>query len=390
MKSRKIFVDRLVSEWKFQYGVIRTVADWTIILYLIIPSVAVFSILYRSWWLEMPVWIEHIPLFLLFFLLYLLSWNGNYRTYLQEADKVFLIKKTKVYLGLKKWANAYSLLFQTVAIGTIILIILPFFINHYYLEWGEIFALFFFFAGLKMFIMMVKYHLKKIEKKFKRVILTFFVFIVLSLIIQLIYIFFEKGTILPVYLSSMVFIAASIFKRLQTLKQNSWADTELKIEQEERTKYIQLIFSFSYEVEKPVISNRSKPLFFRKSKRIFKKRTQVNGYTELFIKVFSRNVSYITSYFQIISITVAGLVIAPPLWLKAIIFLAFLIGMYSWLSLIWDKIIVSNTLMKKYGETPAYFSARNRTVMVIYVIAIVFIGLLVTSGLYFASRLGMS
>lgn len=390
MKSRKIFVDRLVSEWKFQYGVIRTVADWTIILYLIIPSVAVFSILYRSWWLEMPVWIEHIPLFLLFFLLYLLSWNGNYRTYLQEADKVFLIKKTKVYLGLKKWANAYSLLFQTVAIGTIILIILPFFINHYYLEWGEIFALFFFFAGLKMFIMMVKYHLKKIEKKFKRVILTFFVFIVLSLIIQLIYIFFEKGTILPVYLSSMVFIAASIFKRLQTLKQNSWADTELKIEQEERTKYIQLIFSFSYEVEKPVISNRSKPLFFRKSKRIFKKRTQVNGYTELFIKVFSRNVSYITSYFQIISITVAGLVIAPPLWLKAIIFLAFLIGMYSWLSLIWDKIIVSNPLMKKYGETPAYFSARNRTVMVIYVIAIVFIGLLVTSGLYFASRLGMS
>lgn len=389
MNSRKIFIDRLISGWKFQYGVIRSIADWTIIVYFIVPTVAIFSMIYRSWWMEIPVWIEHIPLFLLFFLLYLLSWNGNYRTYLQEADKVFLIKKSQVYLGLKKWGNAYSVLFQTVVIGTIILIALPFLINHYHLGWEQIFALFFFFVGLKVFIMMVKYHVKKIEKKLKRMILTFLVFIILSWSVQLIYIFLEKGTVLFVYLSAMIFIVASIFKRLQTLKKNGWVDAELKIEQEERTKYIQRIFAFSYEVEKPVISNRSKPLVFRKSKRIFKQRTPVNGYTELFIKVLLRNFSYITSFLQIIWVTVAGLVIAPPFWLKAIILLGCMIGMYSWLSSLWNKIIGSNPLTKKYNDTPAYFKAKNRTITIIFILAIIFIGLLITCGLYFASKLGM-
>jgi len=92
MKNRTLFLQRLLKAWKFQYGVLKSIFDWTIILYLVVPAVIIFSFIYRSWWIEMQPWIEDIPLFLLFFGLYTLSWFGNIRTYIEEADTIFLLK----------------------------------------------------------------------------------------------------------------------------------------------------------------------------------------------------------------------------------------------------------------------------------------------------------
>lgn len=81
-----------------------------------------------------------------FFLSYLLCWAGNYRTFVQEADKVFLIKHQKLFLRMKKWGYVYSLIFQGVAVGIVIFILLPYFVEYSAFTATQIIVYFIFFV----------------------------------------------------------------------------------------------------------------------------------------------------------------------------------------------------------------------------------------------------
>ncbi|MBT2690506.1 ABC transporter permease [Bacillus sp. ISL-47] len=389
MRSVDIFFSRLISSWKYQYGVFRSIADWTIWLYILLPGTAILVMMYRSWWTETPDWIANLPLFLLFFLLYLFSWLGNVRLFVQEADKAFLFKNRSLYLGMRKWGLGYSFLLQAISTAALILLLLPFLINRYFLEWSQITALLVFFLILKWTIMTVSYQMKRIENKFKKYVLGFLLFVLFSWFSQLVYFLWDLGEVLPVYITSAVLLAGTLARIFQLLNRVSAIDFEVKLDQKVKTKYIQWIFMMAPEIEKPAFSIRSKPLFFRKSKRLFKKRTPVTGLIELFLKIFIRNPSYIISYFQIISISAAGIMIIPPLWIKAIVLGIFLFLAYSWLSITWDKAIMSHPFTKKYREKEFYYSARKKTVWGLFLLAIMLLGLVLACWLIVLSKFGI-
>lgn len=357
-------------------------------LYLIIPGVVIFIIIYRSWWREIPTWIEGFPFILLFFLLYISVWTGNIRTYIEEADKVFLVKKYQLLWKLKKWSYSYSLVFQILCIGATIFILSPFLLLHYQLGWHEITALVLYFSSLKACFMLVKFHLRKIESRFKKIVIGVVLFLLFSWFSQLIYLLIEKGSLLPVFISASVIIVVSVILSLKSLRKISSLDNEIDMEQERKTSLIQLIFMAALEIEKPVVTKRKKPLLFRRSKRIFKNRSQITGCIELFIKIFIRNYSYLSGYFVLINVTTAAIVIAPPIWIKVTILLGFLIMMYSWISIVWDKVFHSNPLTKKYTESTFYFSAKKRVVTTMYIIAIIMLIVFVTVGLTVTTKIG--
>ncbi|WP_102274214.1 ABC transporter permease [Cytobacillus massiliigabonensis] len=389
MSSWRLFRDRYIRNRKFQFGVIRSIADWTIIIYLFIPAILFIIFQYRSWWVELPGWIESIPFGFVFMLLFLLSWNGSIRTYVEEADKVFLIKIKSLFFGMKKWGYICSLFSQSLVTAIIFLILLPFLRNHFILSWLEIGALLFSLIGLKALIMLVKYHLHKIDKRLKKLAFSILLFTALSWLSQFIYLLWDKGALFFVCLSSIVLLTVSIYFSLKSIQKLSAIDHEIDMNRTDKTKNIELIFILSNEIEKPIVTKRTKPLLFRRSKRILKKRTQVNGFIELFLKVFLRNRSYVISYFQIISVGTVAIVLIPPLWIKVIIFFGFLIMMNSWLSLVWNKIAPSNPLSKKYSETDFYFKARKRAVMSLFIIAIILLGIFVICWHSILSYFGM-
>lgn len=377
MSSWKLFYDRYIRDQKYQYRVIRSIADWTIIIYLVIPAIIFIIFQYRSWWVELPGWIESIPFILIFMLIFLLSWNGSIRTYVEEADKVFLTKKRSVFWGMKKWGYTYSLFSQSLGIAVIFLLLLPFLRNHFILSWQEISTLLFYFIALKALIMLVKFYIKKIDKRLKKLVFNFLVFVALSWFSQLIYFLWDKGALLLVCLCGIVLLALSICFGLKAIQKLSAIDHEIDMGRVDKTKNIEFIFMLSKEIEKPVVTKRTKPLLLRRSKRIFKKRTPVNGFVELFLKVLLRNRSYVMNYFQIISVGTVAIVLIPPLWIKSIIFIGFLIMMHTWLSIVWDKIAPSNPLSKKYSETDFYFKARKRAVMLLFITAIILLSVFV-------------
>jgi ABC-2 type transport system permease protein len=390
MSSSALFFNRLVKGWKFQYGVIKLVADWTVLLYLIIPSVVIFIFVYRSWWSEVPSWIEGFPMFLLFILLYLLSWSGNIRTYIEEADKVFLIKKFDYIWNLKKWGYSYSIFYQSMVIVGAIVLLLPFLLNHYQLDWQSIIALLIYFSSLKACLMLVKYQFKKIESRWKKIAIGSLCFILFSWFSQLIYLLFEKEILLSLYLFGWIIFLISIYLSLRTLRKISSLDIEIDMEKERKTSTIQFIFMAAPEIEKPAVTKRTKPLLFRRSKQIFKKRTPMNGYIELFIKIFIRNYSYISGYFVLINVTTAAIVLIPPIWIKVLILLGFLLMMHSWISLIWDKVFSSNPLMKKYKENTAYFSAKKKAVTTMYIVALLILLVFILLTVSITSKMGIN
>ncbi|KAF0815618.1 hypothetical protein KIS4809_5641 [Bacillus sp. ZZV12-4809] len=386
MNSRSLFAGRLIQSWKYQAGIFRSIADWTIMVYLIVPGTVIFGMIYRSWWLETPEWIAGLPLLLLYYLFYISSWMGNFRPFVLEADKVFLVKSKPLFMGMRKWGFVYSLFFQAMGTAIMIAIFLPFLKNRYFLEWSQIVTLLLFFISLKWSIMIASYFLKKINGKLKRYVISFVLFVLLSWFSQLVYSLWSIGADFPVIIASAVLLSGTFLKASPLLKKIPALEFEVMLEQEEKTKYIKWIFMMAPEMEKPVVSMRTKPLLFRNSRRIFIKRTPITGLAELFLKIFLRNPSYILSYFQIISVSAAGILLIPPLWIKMIVSGVFLFLMYSWLSLTWDKAIMSHPLTKKYSEKDFYFTARNRTVLALFLLALLLLGMFLSASMLILAR----
>ncbi|MEH6990224.1 ABC transporter permease [Cytobacillus firmus] len=386
MKSNSLFLRRLINSWSYQFGIFRSIADWTIMVYLIVPGTVIFGMIYRSWWLETPEWIAGLPLFLLFFLFYIFSWMGNFRPFVLDADKVFLVKNKTLFMGMRKWGFVYSLFFQAMGTAAMIAVFLPFLKNRYLLEWNQIAVFLLFFISLKWSIMIVSYFLKRIEGKLKRYVITFVLFVLLSWFSQLVYSLWSIGAQFPVIIASALLLAGALIRASRLLKKISALEFEVMLEQEEKTKYIKWIFMMAPDLEKPVVSMRTKPLLFRNSRRIFNKRTPITGLAELFLKIFMRNPSYIFSYFQIISVSAAGILFIPPLWIKVIVSGVFLFLMYSWLSLTWDKAIMSHPFTKKYSEKDFYFTSRNRTILALFLLAILLLGLFLSASTLILAR----
>ncbi|MBY0099288.1 ABC transporter permease [Mesobacillus maritimus] len=373
MSTFTLFFQRLVGEWKFQTRIFRSILDWTVIVYILLPWLVVFGFIYRSWWVDQPDWIEQIPFVLFIVLGYLAAWTGNYRTFIQEADKVFLVKHPVLLVALKRISYGYSLLFHALGIGCVTLLFLPFFIHTYQYTFTQVLLFFVLLTTLKWFVMALKPKLKKIEGKFVRGVCRGLVFVLGSWSIQFIYGFWIHESLLLPTLACFLFTALAVALYAPHLSKLSNFEEVLAIEQEERNKYMNSVLTLSPELEKVKVSSRKRPWFYRKSKRIFKRRNAETGFSELFIKVFIRNSAYWSGFLQIVSVTAVALIFVPPVWIKTVVFIAFIVMLRSWLMSIWSQITISHPLTKKYRETDAFFTARKRVLWSLVIIGLLLV-----------------
>lgn len=101
MSSLAILFNRLLQDFRFQYKVVKMVLDWTVLLYIVVPGLVIAGFIYRSWWIDLPAWNEFVCLPFIAVFIYLISWTSRYRTFVKEADEVFLLKHKLKYFNLK-------------------------------------------------------------------------------------------------------------------------------------------------------------------------------------------------------------------------------------------------------------------------------------------------
>ncbi|MFB9757593.1 ABC transporter permease [Ectobacillus funiculus] len=96
------------NKWKEKFKMVRSVVDWTSALYFIIPALIFGAMYYRSLWDQIPNWPlylfgttfsewepqlqEHIAFSVVLFVLYSVTYFRSIRSFLEEADSLFLLQ----------------------------------------------------------------------------------------------------------------------------------------------------------------------------------------------------------------------------------------------------------------------------------------------------------
>ncbi|WP_449355548.1 ABC transporter permease [Virgibacillus natechei] len=332
MTGRQLFRRRFVEEWKFQWKVLRSVFDWTVILYVVIPALVVAPFVYMEMWQDIHLyWSEEIPFAILLGLILILSVIGNFRTFLLEADLLFLVQRKKFLYQLKLSGFLYSVLGVILSTAVLFIVILPIFVFIYDFFVMDILCLFVAVNAFRFLLLTIK---KIISRSLRKWIAFPAVFVVAFMLIL-------NADSMMLAIGSLLIIGfVCYFHLTQFVTTNRYFLQELAIEQSERVRYIKLILNFSQEVEMPPVKQRKRPMLFRNSGRVFKVRSKENSLLEFLLKAFLRNKGYIKSYTQIIGLSLFGIIVLP-VWLKWILFLCFTLFVNTWIKSIYRQMMVS-------------------------------------------------
>lgn len=362
MKEINILFKRRMSEdLKLQLQVFRTVIDWTLALYILTPLLLIGFYHYYNWWQSVPSWIVPIPLELALGILFLFTWLGSIRLFLQEADLLFLIHDKKWSQGLIKRGIAFSFLIHFFSTLGLFLLIAPLFLLHYQISFLS-FGLF----GLFVFLMKATIALGKqilgviSTNTWERISFLLFFFVGSGSLFLLMIILINQGA--PVFILGLAIpigIVAFLLRIRLRLRGSFFAD--VVHEGKERTRYMRLLLGMSMN---PAHSSRLRTkhsIFFRHSNHLFRNRRVQTVLVELGVKTFLRDRNQLLSYGRIAGISIFA-ILQVPLTLKW--FLWPLLGLYFayWCKNFWKGVEASSFLQLFHIPKEERFKARERVI----------------------------
>lgn len=333
MSGNKLFLRRFIGECRYQWQVIHTVLDWSVMLYIAIPTVAIIPFLYADVWRNIRFyWDARIPFSIVLILLLVLSGSGNIRTYLFDADLLFLIQKRKVIDQLKRDGFLNSLLFLFLIECILMLAVLPILVGIYRFTVLQAFSMFWIISAFKLTTMTIK---KSVDHAIIRWLLRFISFSAAGILL------INASFLLWTVFGVIIWVLMLWLNVRQFSKINLWIK-DLETEYDAHTRLIRLILRYTNEVPKQQTKNSGKPvLFFRKSGRIFKQRSEENGLLEFLLKSVFRNKTRLSLYYKLIGVTCLA-VLFLPLGLKWAVYVLFIGFINKWLGTLFRDMTVDD------------------------------------------------
>lgn len=333
MTGWKLFKLRFLDDVRYQRKVLGTVIDWVIGLYLLIPSVGIGLLIYADWWQDLSsYWVTGMPGGILLAVLLLIAMSSKFRSFMQEADQLFLLDRKRLYRNLRRTAFGYSFLQMVLTTGLLFILFLPWFIKLLMFTYSEVAFLFLFLLGFRMLVASVKRTLYSRLRQFLLLVTLYAAFMYLVL----------SASFSSLMLIGVLFIVLLSVWHLQSLASSKrYFFHEVSEESKERMRYARFIIRAAQNVEKQPIRFGKRPLFLRRSRLILKNRTPENGLLEMVMKGFIRHSVYRRSYLQVRGVTLVAIILLPSVWLKWLIFIVFFLFMTnsSWLRGLYEKLL---------------------------------------------------
>jgi Predicted ABC-type exoprotein transport system, permease component len=337
MTVTRLFIQRLISEWKYQYQVWKTAVDWVVALYIVIPFCAIFLDFYRLWWRQAPEWLNYIPLNALLAVILVFTWSGTMRIFVEEADQLFLLQCKAWMSRIHKYSLGYSVIYNFLATSVLLMILAPFLFLHYGFSGIDIVWLTVFVFLLKNSLGIVKQLVELRFKGWPQRILTSVMFLIIGVYVRQSVVFLLSSKD-PFYLSILALLIAFgmlLSKRLK-LKGTFFADVSREQTAKLRLAKFMLQRAGTY-VKKPRFL-RKRPLLFRQSNLLFRKRNPVNGLVEVCLKAMLRNDRDVIFYLQVLGLCI-GLILLFPTYYKWLLWIVFSIVITNLVWLSWREVI---------------------------------------------------
>ncbi|MDM5238995.1 ABC transporter permease [Bacillus cereus] len=325
---KKQFYKRLRHELERKWRSIRSVTDWTVALYIIIPALIFMGIYYRSLWINELSMEETIYFGLGLLAFYLVTYSRGVRSFFEQADSLFLISYPAHMRKLVQYGMIYTFVRIAITNVMVVVVMLPVLIKSIGATTVQIVLFWVFFTAFQFMLSLLTRLIQ--VRAGKRWILWIVKSIVFSMSLSFVGIslfFIYKN---PFY--SIIFIGLSISLIIVVVKEKmnykNYFFKEVEKEKEESMRWTSGIMQVGGHAAKPSSSNK-KPWIFPRSKRFLGKKAD-SRIVESFLKEFFRTSSARMFYIQIVCISTASIIMSPR-WIAAIIliFTLFAISRYA-------------------------------------------------------------
>lgn len=331
---KKLFWNRLSSGWKYQYSVLKAVVDWIVALYIVIPYLGLFINTYLNWWKHIPPEFNSIPLNAFLGIVLLFAWSGTLRIFVEDADQIFLFQNKAWIKGIIKYSVAYYIFFNLLMSWLFCLVLAPFFLLLYHFSYSHfvwfVLSTFLLRASLGILKQLLELRLKGWKQGFAKIafflIAGWYFRLTITMLINDSILFFFSNIFIFIILWFLIYRRVSISGALLE---------DIEINEAAKLKFTNVLLKYKGTYAKKPVNFRTRPLLFRNSNTILKKRTPENGLIELCLKSTLRHGANLRFYFEVIGAYALMLSAFPSdwkwlLWCGSIPFLISVVKMY-WL-----------------------------------------------------------
>lgn len=325
---------RLLHHWKEQIGIIRTAADWTVFLYILIPGALLGGRYYYGFWHDpLPDWVSLVPYSVLPALLALLM-QGGLVLLLHEADLLFLRQRPnwirKVMIG----GILYSLAVTAVMLCAGFLILLPFLIRGYGLSGSGAAALLVLSLACGCCVKLLAHHVRVRKQGWRRWLWRMAASVLPSaLFVRLAWMWHASPGLL--LLAAALYAAAAALALRSRLLLRSTFLADVREDFKQRMKIAGLMLRGVIDKPRPT---RHKPWIFRKSRPLRRAFTPESRLADASIKAFVRNPGHLKLYLQFAGVSAVAILLIPGV-LKWMVCIVLVHLMAYWLISYWKLFV---------------------------------------------------
>ncbi|MGE7633766.1 ABC transporter permease [Bacillus paramycoides] len=328
------FNKRLRHELQRKWKSIRSVADWTVALYIIIPVLIFMGIYYRSLWMKELSMEETVYFGLGLLAFYFVTFSRGVRSFFEQADSLFLISYPNHMQRLMKFGMIYTFIRIAITNVIVVFIMLPLLMKSMGATIIQIVLFWIFFTVFRfMLSLLMRFINVRVGKRWvlwiiKNVLFSFgLIFFGISLF------FIYKN---PLFSILFIGLAALLTVVLVKEKMNykNYFFKEVEKEKEESMRWTRGIMQVGGHAAKPSSSNK-KPWMFPHSKKILGKKAD-SRIIESFLKEFLRTSSALMFYVQIVLISSVSIIVTPR-WITAIILVFALLAIAHYARDYWNE-----------------------------------------------------
>ncbi|MGE8002334.1 ABC transporter permease [Lysinibacillus sp. NPDC093216] len=290
------------------YKLLASIIDWTVALYVVVPALVIGFFLYKDFILNISTsWVIHIPLVFLIVLLFLITRIETIRTYLQRADRLFLIQNRKQMVRLKQAGLYWSLSKHLILLGSALALLAPIFIIVHHVTILELLILLLLLFTTNFTNILLQLKLRKwqqlVSKIFMCILGTVFFLYVPALLSALIYV--------------ILLVCCTSYYNRHFVYSTKHFDQQVEFDQAAFYKWQSLLFQIAPELRSQLVPKLKKPrLLWKNSKRMFRRSDYF--IEELVCKTMLRQKQYLFGYLRFLSMGI-GLTIIVPSWAKIIV-----------------------------------------------------------------------
>ncbi|MED3577499.1 ABC transporter permease [Bacillus thuringiensis] len=310
------FYKRLCHELQRKWKSICSVTDWTVALYIIIPTLIFMGIYYRSLWINELSMEETIYFGLGLLAFYLVTYPRGVRSFFEQADSLFLISYATHMRKLVQYGMMYTFVRIAITNVIVVVIMLPVLMKSIGVTEIQVVLFWVFFTIFRfMLSLLTRFIHVQVGKRWVLWIVKNVVFSMNLSFFGISLFFIYKNLYYSILFIGLVIFLSSVLVK-EKMNYKKFFFKEIEKEKEESMRWTSGIMQVGGHAAKPSSSNK-KPWMFPRSKRLLGKKAD-SLIIESFLKEFFRTSTARIFYIQIVCMSTASIIMTPR-WIAAIV-----------------------------------------------------------------------